>query len=206
MEAYFWACQKRLTMLDLKLRTETRWAKLAQEDLPQLLADHAYCEQKAASACISLIVNYPDCDFLVDRLTPVVAEEWAHFRQVVEELRKRGFPLGKMRKDTYVNKLFALVQKGLSIQEQLLDKLLVSALIEARSCERFRVLFQNLEDEPLRKFYQRLMISEAGHYENFIEIAKHYFPHSKVDRRWSEMVAAEAQIIADLEPRGDRIH
>ncbi len=193
-------------MLDLKLRTESRWAELAYSDLGQLLADHAYCEQKAASACISLIVNYPEYEELVDRLTPIVAEEWAHFRQVVEELRKRGFSLGKMRKDEYVNKLFSLLRKGGSHREQLLDRLLLSALIEARSCERFRVLFQNLKDEDLRKFYQRLMISEAGHYQNFIEIAKIYFPSDEVEVRWQQMVSAESQIILELDMRSDRVH
>ncbi len=193
-------------MLDLQLSTDVRWAELAQNDLEQLLIDHAYCEQKAASACISLIVNYPDHTELVEKLAPVVAEEWAHFRMVLEEIRKRGFSLGRMRKDIYVNELFGLIRKGIPHQQQLLDRLLISAMIEARSCERFRLLFQTLSDAELRGFYQRLMISEAGHYQNFIALAKTYFESSLVDRRWQEIVAAEARIVSGLQLRGDRVH
>ena len=123
------------------------------------LVDHAYCEQKAASSCISLIVNFYEFRELVDMLTPVVAEEWNHFERVMEQIRKRGFQFGKPRKDEYVIKLSGFVKKGGSRADQLVEYLLMNALIEARSCERFKLLSKNLEDEELKKFYYELMVS-----------------------------------------------
>ena len=193
-------------MLHLKLPTDPRWVNIAEKNLADILIDHAYCEQKAASTCISLIVQYPDKEELVDMLTPVVAEEWDHFERVLKEMKKRGISLGKMRKDEYVNQLAKKLKKGGSREQQLVEKLLMSALIEARSCERFKLLWQNLQDDALKEFYYELMVSEAGHYTNFITLARNYLPREEVDKRWQELLVEEKEIIENLEPRPDRMH
>lgn len=193
-------------MLHLQLPTDPRWVNLVEKSIEEILVDHAYCEQKAASTCISLIVQYPEKQDLVDTLTPIVAEEWGHFERVLEQLKKRGLTLTKMRKDEYVNELLKHVRKGVSRHEQLIDKLLICALIEARSCERFKLLWQGLQDEELKKFYYELMVSEAGHYTTFIELARGYDDRQKVDTRWREFLQIEKEILASLSPRGNRIH
>src|SRR4051812_15129431 len=154
--------------LGLELPTDPRWVNIAEKNIRDILVDHAYCEQKAASACISLIILYPEKQKLVESLTPVVAEEWSHFERVLEQLKKRGFGLDRQRKDEYVESLQRVVKKGGSRDQQLLEKLLINALIEARSCERFKMLWKNINDQELSKFYYELMISEAGHYRNFL--------------------------------------
>lgn len=194
------------TVLGLKLPTDPRWVNIAEMNIEDILVDHAYCEQKAASSCISLIVQFPDKSELVDVLTPVVAEEWAHFERVIEQLRKRGYALGKPRKDEYVISLSQVLKKGGSREQQLVEKLLMNALIEARSCERFKLLWKNIGDEELQKFYYELMVSEAGHYVNFIELAKQYMPEDHVKSRWQEFLDAEREILAKMEVRGDRMH
>ncbi len=194
------------TTLGLNLPTDPRWVNIAEKRIEDILVDHAYCEQKAASSCISLIVQYPDKDDIVEMLTPVVAEEWAHFERVIEQLRKRGMHLGKQRKDDYVAALSGILKKGGSRDQQLVEKLLMNALIEARSCERFKLLWQHIEDEELSKFYYELMVSEAGHYSNFLELARKYMPEDYVMERWKEFLEAEAEIMKDLEVRGDRMH
>ncbi|OHX68540.1 tRNA 2-methylthio-N6-isopentenyl adenosine(37) hydroxylase MiaE [Flammeovirga pacifica] len=194
-------------MLHLKLPTDPRWvAMVAENNIENILVDHAYCEQKAASASMSLIVNYPELDELVDTLTPIVAEEWEHFERVLQQLRKRGLSLGRMRKDDYVNGIIKFVKKGGSRTDQLVDKLLVSALIEARSCERFKLLWKGLDDEELKAFYYELMVSEAGHYVTFIDLARKYQDREKVDERWQEMLKNEAELLKSLEVRSDRMH
>ena len=193
-------------VLGLELPTDPRWVNIAEKNIEDILVDHAYCEQKAASSCISLIIKFPEKQDLVDMLTPVVAEEWSHFERVIEELRKRGYSLGPMRKDEYVAKLVKIEKKGGSRDEQLVEKLLLNALIEARSCERFRLLWKNIADEKLQTFYYELMVSEAGHYKNFLQLAKKYLPEEQVMLRWREILAAEAEIIKNLEIRGDRMH
>lgn len=193
-------------MLGLKLPTDPRWANIAEKNIADILIDHAYCEQKAASSCISLIVQFPDKEKLVEVLTPVVAEEWGHFRMVLKEMKKRGIALGKPRKDEYVIRLSQLEQKGGNRDKQLMDKLLINALIEARSCERFRLLSLQIADETLREFYHELMISEANHYVNFVDLAKEYRPEEEVKKRLLEFLTAEAIIIQNLELRGDRMH
>jgi tRNA 2-(methylsulfanyl)-N6-isopentenyladenosine37 hydroxylase len=193
-------------MLHLQLPTDPRWVKVAEMNLAEILTDHAYCEQKAASSCISLIVEYPDRDRLVEVLTPVVAEEWSHFERVLDQIRQRGFRLGKPRRDEYVVALHQFMVKGGAPEDRLLDKLLVCALIEARSCERFKLLWQNLPDLELQKFYYELMVSEAGHYTNFIELARDYLPRPQVDRRWQQFLAHEAQIIEQLGFREGKMH
>lgn len=194
------------TTLGLKLPSDPRWVDIASKRIEDILIDHAYCEQKAASSCISLIVTYPDKSELVDVLTPVVAEEWSHFERVIEELRKRGHVLGRQRKDEYVAELNKVIKKGGSREQQLVEKLLMNALIEARSCERFKLLSQEIADEGLRKFYYELMISEASHYHNFIELAECYMPQQEVRYRWNELLTEEAKIMKRLEPRADRMH
>ena len=192
--------------LGLKLPTDPRWVNIAEKNIEDILIDHAYCEQKAASSCISLIVQFPEKTKLVDTLTPVVAEEWNHFERVLEELKKRGFKLGIQRADEYVNTLNSISIKGGSRDSQLLEKLLINALIEARSCERFRLLWKNLNDKDLGKFYYELMISEAGHYKNFLSLAKYYIGEEKVKVRWEELLKQEAEIMKSMKPRADRMH
>jgi tRNA-(ms[2]io[6]A)-hydroxylase len=193
-------------ILGLQLPTDPRWVNLAEISLEAILTDHAYCEQKAATTCITLIQRYSDKEKLVFELAPIVAEEWGHFRLVLNELKKRNLKLGKQRKDEYVNKLIDFQKKGGSPEDRLLDHLLTMAMIEARSCERFKRLSEGLEDEYLRNFYRRFMESEAGHYTLFIELAETYLDKNKVRKRWKEWVAHETAIMKDLEIRGDRIH
>jgi tRNA-(ms[2]io[6]A)-hydroxylase len=193
-------------ILGLQLPTDPRWVDLASISLEEILTDHAYCEQKAANSCISLVQRYPDKDQLVIDLSPVVTEEWGHFRLVLAELHKRGLKLGRQRKDEYVNKLLSFQNKAGGQEERFLDQLLTMALIEARSCERFKRLSEGLKDEYLRNFYRRFMESEAGHYHLFINLAETYIEKEKVRKRWKEWLQYEAEIIRDLELRGDRIH
>jgi tRNA-(ms[2]io[6]A)-hydroxylase len=193
-------------ILGLQLPTDPRWVNLAEMSLEDILTDHAYCEQKAAVSCMSLIQRYSDKDELVDELSPIVTEEWGHFRLVLHEIRKRGLTLGKQRKDEYVNALLAFEVKGGKEEDRLLDKLLICALIEARSCERFKRLSEGLDDEYLCQFYRRFMESEAGHYRTFIDLARAYIPEEKVWKRWQEWLDYEAGIMLSLTPRGDRMH
>lgn len=193
-------------MLGLKLKTDPRWANLAEKTLEEILTDHAYCEQKAATSGISLISMFPEKEKMVDEVVPVVAEEWGHFKMVLDELKKRGLKLGRQRKDEYVNELLKFQQKGGSRDNALIEKLLTFALIEARSCERFRILSTNLEDESLRKFYHMFMVSEAGHYRMFLSLAEEYGGKEAVQKRWQEYLEYEKGIMERLEVRGDRMH
>lgn len=193
-------------ILGLQLPTDPRWADLAGLSLEDILTDHAYCEQKAATSCISLIQKYSDKEKLVTELSPIVTEEWGHFRLVLAELQKRGLALGKQRKDVYVNKLLDFQKKGGSPEERFLDQLLTMALIEARSCERFKRLSEGLNDNYLRNFYRRFMESEAGHYTLFIDLAETYIDKAKVRGRWNEWLIYEAGVMKEMELRGDRIH
>ncbi len=192
--------------LGLELPTDPRWIDIAETHIQEILVDHAYCEQKAASSGISIIVQYPEKDKLVEELMPIVAEEWSHFERVVAELRKRGWSLGKQRKDEYVDKLNQVIQRGGSREQQLTERLLMNALIEARSCERFKILWKNIPDPELAEFYHELMISEAGHYKKFLQLAKEYMPEDVVMNRWNELLELEAEIVKNLDVRGDRMH
>jgi len=194
------------TTLGLQLPTDPRWAHLAEISIQNILTDHAFCEQKAASSCISLIQSYSYLPELVEELAPVVSEEWAHFRMVLDELKKREIPLGLQRKDEYVNKLMTFIKKGGSKEDNLTDRLLLCALIEARSCERFRLLYENLEDRNLGDFYYTFMVAEAGHYKLFLRLAKNYSSPAKVMKRWQEWLDIEAGIMKSFDPRGDRMH
>ena len=193
-------------ILGLQLPTDPRWVNLAEMQLEEILTDHAYCEQKAATTCISLIQKYPDREKLVSALCPIVTEEWGHFRTVLAELNKRKLKLGVQRKDVYVNKLIAFQKKGGHPEERFLDHLLTMALIEARSCERFKRLSEGLDDEYMRKFYRHFMESEAGHYTLFIELAETYVSKEKVRTRWKEWLDYEREVMNEMEVRGDRIH
>lgn len=193
-------------VLGLVLPTDPRWVNIAEKNIHDILIDHAYCEQKAASSCISLIIQYPEMEELVETLTPIVAEEWGHFERVMDELKKRKMPFGMPRKDEYVEQLTKVIKKGGSRRDQLVEKLLMNALIEARSCERFRLLWKEINDEELSKFYYELMVSEAGHYKTFLALAKHYKDESWVENRWKELLVQEAEIVKNLEVRGDRMH
>ena len=194
------------SILGLKLATDPRWVNLASISLEEILTDHAFCEQKAATQCITLIQKYAELDSLVTALAPIVTEEWGHFRMVLEEMKKRGLQLGRQRKDEYVNKLLENEPRGLNRQEALLHKLMICALIEARSCERFRLLSENLEDAALRKFYYKFMVSEAGHCHLFIELAIQYFGKDKTQAAWQKWLSFEEQILHSFAPRGDRMH
>ena len=198
--------QDEKNILGLHLPTDPRWVNLAEKSLEEILTDHAYCEQKAAMSCISLIQLYADKDELVNVLSPIVTEEWGHFRLVLQELRKRNLNLGRQRKDEYVNNLFQFEIKGGSAENRLLDKFLICALIEARSCERFKRLSEHLDDAYLRNFYRRFMESEAGHYVTFIELAEMYIKKDAVQKRWQQWLAYEAVVIRNLELKGSRVH
>ena len=193
-------------VLGLELPTDPRWVNIAEMNIREILVDHAYCEQKAASNAISLIIKYPERKLLVEMLTPLVAEEWSHFARVLDELHKRGLTLGPNRKDEYVEKLQKILRRGGGKDEQLVEKLLLSALIEARSCERFRLLWKEITDPGLREFYHELMISEAGHYKSFLSLAKEYMDPDLVLHRWREFLSEESEIVRTLEVRGDRMH
>ena len=193
-------------ILGLQLPTDPRWVDLTKIHLEEILSDHAYCEQKAALTCISLVQKNFDKEKVVAALSPLVTEEWGHFRLVLAEIHKRKLQLGKQRKDEYVNKLLEFQVKGGGPDERFLDQMLIMALIEARSCERFKRLSEGLEDKCLRNFYRRFMESEAGHYTLFLELAETYIDKKIVRKRWQQWLNYEKEIINNLEIRGDRIH
>ncbi len=182
-------------MLGLKLATDPRWVNIVESNIDEILTDHAWCEQKAASNGLSLIVNNPQYTEMVSALLEIVKEEVAHFEQVHDLIKKRGGVLGRERKDDYVNELYKFMKKDGGRQQSLVDRLLFSAMIEARSCERFRVLSENIKDQELAKFYRDLMISEAGHYTTFIGFARQYGEGIDVDKRWKEWLEYEADIM-----------
>jgi tRNA 2-(methylsulfanyl)-N6-isopentenyladenosine37 hydroxylase len=193
-------------ILGLQLPSDPRWVNLAEISMEEILTDHAFCEQKAASTCISLIQRYSEKTELVEALAPIVTEEWGHFRMVLAELKKRGLQLGKQRKDEYVNKLIAFQKKDGSPTDSMLDRLLIMALIEARSCERFKRLSEGLQEPYMRKFYRLFMESEAGHYTLFITLAEKYIPKTQVRNRWKQWLEYEEKLMLELTPRGDRLH
>ena len=193
-------------ILGLQLPTDPRWVNLAEMQLDEILTDHAYCEQKAATTCITLITKNPEKELLVQELSPIVTEEWGHFRMVLAELSKRQLKLGRQRKDVYVNKLLQFQKKDGSPTERFLDQMLIMALIEARSCERFKRLSEGLDDEYMRNFYRKFMESEAGHYTLFITLAEHYLDKKMVRKRWAEWLKYEKELMNSEEVRGDRIH
>jgi tRNA-(ms[2]io[6]A)-hydroxylase len=182
-------------MLGLKLLTDTRWANIAESNLEEILTDHAWCEQKAATNAITLITNNSEHMDLVEELTAIAIEEMQHFQMVVDIIKKRGYTLGRERKDDYVGRLVKFNRKDGSRNSAFVDRLLFAAMIEARSCERFRVLSLNIKDPELAKFYHELMISEAGHYTTFLNFARKYSQDIDVDRRWKEWLDFEGELI-----------
>ena len=186
-------------MFKLHRPTDPAWAKLAESNLQEILTDHAFCEQKAASNAISLIVKYPEMSEIVTQMSALAREELEHFQRVHEIILKRGWRLGKERKDHYVNRLMEFACKGGSKIEALVDRLLFAAMIEARSCERFRVLHENINDKELAEFYHELMISEANHYTLFIGLARKYGEPEGMDvnGRWEKLLDFEGQLIGE---------
>jgi tRNA-(ms[2]io[6]A)-hydroxylase len=185
-------------MLGLKLPTDPRWVNIAEKNIDEILIDHAHCEQKAASTAISLIVSFPEYTDLVQEMIALVKEEMSHFKMVLDRLVKRGVTLGRDRKDEYVGKLLTFFPKGGSRTNQMVHRLLYAALIEARSCERFRLLSENLQDPELAKFYRDLMVSEANHYTLFLGFAREYGDRTEVDEKWEALLEFEADIMKDL--------
>lgn len=182
-------------MLGLKLLTDPRWANIAESNLDEILTDHAWCEQKAASNAISLITQNPEYEDLVDELTAIAIEEMEHFKMVTDLIKERGYTLGRMQKDDYVGQLMKFSKKDGSKNQAFVDRLLFAAMIEARSCERFRVLSKNIKDEKLSKFYYDLMVSEANHYTTFLNFARKYSTDVDVDKRWQEWLDFEGELI-----------
>jgi len=193
-------------VLGIQLPTDPRWVDMAEMSLQDILTDHAYCEQKATTSCITLIQRYSDKELLVEKVSPIVSEEWSHFRLVLKELEKRGLKLGHQRRDEYVNGLLKFIRKGVTPDELFLDRILVCAMIEARSCERFRLLSLNIKEEALRNFYHKFMVSEAGHYRLFLDLAEHYLGKEVTRVRWEAWLAFEATLVKGLKPRADRMH
>lgn len=185
-------------MLGLKLPTDPRWVNIVEKNIEDILTDHAYCEQKAASTAISLIVSFPEYTELVEEMTALVKEEISHFKMVHDKILARGWVLGRDRKDDYVIQLLKFFPKGGSRTTQLVHRLLYAALIEARSCERFRLLSEELEDQELAEFYRKLMVSEANHYTMFLKFARQYGDREVVDKKWQELLTYEAEIMKDL--------
>jgi tRNA-(ms[2]io[6]A)-hydroxylase len=182
-------------MLGLKLATDPRWVNIVETNIEEILTDHAWCEQKAASNAISIISLNSEHEELVTDLLALAKEELEHFQLVHDLIKSRGFKLGRERKDSYVNELFKFMNKGGSRQQSLVDRLLFSAMIEARSCERFKLLSEKISDPELSKFYNDLMVSEAGHYTTFIGYARKYGGNSDVNKRWKEWIDHEAIVI-----------
>jgi tRNA-(ms[2]io[6]A)-hydroxylase len=185
-------------MLGLKLPTDPRWVNIVEKNIDEILTDHAYCEQKAASTALSIVVGFPEHSELVSEMIALAEEEISHFKMVHDLIRKRGLVLGRERKDEYVIALHKFFPKGGSRQTHLVHKLLVAGLIEARSCERFRLLSEELHDPELKKFYRKLMISEAHHYTLFLKLARQYEAEAVVQKKWQSLLDYEAHLMKDL--------
>ena len=182
-------------MLGLKLPTDPRWVNVVEKNIEEILTDHAYCEQKAATNSVNLIIQFPEYTDLVDAMLELAKEELEHFQEVHQKIKERGYTLGRERRDDYVFEINSFIRKGHSRNIVLVDKLLFSALIEARSCERFKVLSENIKDDDLKEFYHRLMVSEANHYTLFLGFARKYAEGVDVEKRWQEWLAYEAEVI-----------
>ena len=192
-------------MLGLKLPTDPRWVNIVEKNIEDILTDHAYCEQKAASTAISLIVSFPEYTDLVQEMIALVKEEISHFKMVHGRILDNGWTLGRDRKDDYVIQLVTFFPKGGSRTTQLVHRLLYAALIEARSCERFRLLSEELQDKELAEFYRKLMVSEANHYTMFLGFARQYGDRKEVDKKWQQLLDFEAEIMKNLSKK-ETIH
>jgi tRNA-(ms[2]io[6]A)-hydroxylase len=185
-------------MLGLKLPTDPRWVNIVEKNIEDILTDHAWCEQKAASTAVSLIVSFPEYTDLIQEMIALVKEEISHFKMVHDKILERGWVLGRDRKDEYVLQILKYFPKGGSRTTQLVHRLLYAALIEARSCERFRLLSEELEDQELAEFYRKLMVSEANHYTMFLGFARQYGDRKEVDQKWNDLLTFEAEVMKDL--------
>lgn len=192
-------------MLGLKLPTDPRWVNIVEKNIEEILTDHAYCEQKAASTAISLIVGFPEYTDLVKEMIALVKEEMSHFKMVHDRIIAHGWTLGRDRKDDYVLQLLKFFPKGGSRTTQMVHRLLYAALIEARSCERFRLLSEELKDKELAEFYKKLMVSEANHYTMFLGFARQYGDRKEVDTKWQELLDYEAEIMKNLS-KSETVH
>lgn len=181
-------------MFKLRLLTDPRWANIAEGNLEEILTDHAWCEQKATTNAITIITMVPEYPEIITELLKIAQEELEHFQMVHEIIKKRGYTFGRERKDDYVGQLFKFIVQG-TRENYIIDRMLFAAMIEARSCERFKVLTENIKDEELKVFYKELMISEAGHYATFIKFARQLGDPEKVNQRWEEWLDYEAEII-----------
>lgn len=184
-------------MLGLKLKTDPRWANIAESNLEEILTDHCWCEQKAAANAMYIIINNSEKEELVTEMTKITIEEMQHFQMVHDIIKARGYEFGRERKDDYVNELVKFTKKGGSRNDALIERLLFAAMIEARSCERFKVLSENIKDQELAKFYRELMISEAGHYTTFLNFARKYSERVDVEKRWKEWLEFEGELISN---------
>lgn len=189
-------------MLGLKLSTDPRWVNIVEKDIEEILTDHAYCEQKAASNAISIIVKFPEYPEIVEAMGELVKEEMDHFQLVHQQLIKRGLNLGRERKDEYIHDLLGFINKGGNREQQLVERMLFAAMVEARSCERFRLLSEEINDEELKVFYRELMESEARHYTMFLNFARKYAPNFDVDKRWKEFLGFEATLMNKYGKKG----
>ena len=185
-------------MLGLKLPTDPRWVNIVEKNIEDILTDHAWCEQKAASTAVSLIVGFPEYTDLIQEMISLIKEEISHFKMVHDRILERGWVLGRDRKDDYVLQIVKFFPKGGSRTTQLVHRLLYAALIEARSCERFRLLSEELEDKELAEFYRKLMVSEANHYTMFLSFARQYGNRKEVDQKWNDLLTFEAEVMKDL--------
>jgi tRNA-(ms[2]io[6]A)-hydroxylase len=192
-------------MLGLKLPTDPRWANIAEKHVDEILTDHAYCEQKAASYAISLIVTYPEYPELIEAMSALAREEMGHFQMVHKRIQDRGLKLGRERKDIYVHRINQFFEKTGDRKKRLIQRLLIAALIEARSCERFKVLSENIQDQELAEFYRNLMVSEANHYTMFLKFARQYGERLEVDAQWNALLEFEAEVMKDF-GRKELIH
>ncbi|MCL9805822.1 tRNA-(ms[2]io[6]A)-hydroxylase [Flavobacterium amniphilum] len=184
-------------MLGLKLKTDPRWANIVEENIAEILSDHAWCEQKAATNAITMIINNSEKEDLVTELLIISREELEHFQMVHDIIKKRGLEFTRERKDDYVGQLAKFMKKDGTREQSLIERLLFSAMIEARSCERFKVLSENIKDEELATFYRDLMISEAGHYTTFLNFARKYGNVDEVNKRWKEWIEFEGELITN---------
>jgi len=185
-------------MLRLKLPTDPRWANIAEKNIEEILTDHAFCEQKAASTAISLLITYPENSELVTKMAALAREEMSHFEMVHKRILDRGLTLGRERKDEYVHRISAFFPKTSDREERLVNRLLIAALIEARSCERFKVLSENIKDKGLASFYDKLMVSEANHYTMFLKLARDNGNREEVEKKWEALLEFEGKVVKDF--------
>jgi tRNA-(ms[2]io[6]A)-hydroxylase len=193
-------------MLGLKLETDPNWINIVERNISEILTDHAWCEQKAASNAISLVIGFPEKTELVEAMLSIAKEELTHFEMVHKKIVERGFEFGVERKDYYVNDLYKFMRKGYKRRIVLIDRLLFAAIVEARSCERFRILSEQINDTELREFYKELMISEANHYTTFLGFARKYGEGVEdVNKRWQEWLDHEAKVVQNY-GKSETIH